>query len=130
MEKTNEATAWRIEEYPIAGISFMIMEGKGLVCALHGEDMRQYAELIVKAVNAYDSLVAENTRQGDMIVELSKILLKSSEREKLEILAAENQKLREALILVEKDAGLTTNATLNKIHALLTKAKNVYGKRN
>jgi regulator of replication initiation timing len=121
MEKTNEATPrpWYIdfEYWPrlILGST-----DKQVADCEYIKD----AELIVKAVNAYDSLVAENERLNNQLKTVTKAF--NDENDSLQ---AENQKLREALKDIVDDWSVSnkrlSDKNYNKAFAILTKAKNV-----
>jgi hypothetical protein len=91
MEKTNEATPWKIEEWS-GSLPYAIIRGSETLCFTSS---LQQAELIVKAVNAYDSLVEEVQKLKEelqRVYELDKYHYNESNK-----FEAENQKLREAL---------------------------------
>jgi hypothetical protein len=142
MEKTNEATPtarpWTYEER-CSGI--VITDGKDEETIIASfiprseededectDEQEANAELIVKAVNAYDSLVEEVQK----LKEQYKILHDNSQ-EDIGNLMAENQKLRELLEKI-KDSRELRFAKLRgelyhplelEIASILTKAKNV-----
>jgi hypothetical protein len=146
MKTENKATPrpWKVQdtEYP----EFVIAPDEMVVCQMRGWGALQHkfdnptdianvqkanAELIVKAVNAYDSLVEENKQ---LKIDASNWAYQcdraKQERDKAE---AENQKLREALTEIRNDLddvgaydGTISRDTRDKLDTILeTKAKNV-----
>jgi hypothetical protein len=135
MEKTNEATPrpWTYEER-CSGIVIIPkdLDDETIISSIIPDDeddectdqQEANAELIVKAVNAYDSLVAEVERLKKVADEVYNWDIYKEKTQ----LQNENQKLREALDetieVINLEPDLTGELLINKIKSLL-KAKNV-----